>query len=189
MKNNVIELQKEINKLQSKAANELAGTWVIERQLLTLSIINYFLEKGDSLSALAWSESIFEWIEEDLSSEIASHSNDLDGWLIQRLEHEISRDAALEIIRSEMPNIEAMRNEPMESKETLQFTAEIELTDFVHIGNDKTMAVGKIFNDNYNRFKDGTQIRTSLVKNSETYQSDGYIKTQNSVYKIRHPNK
>ncbi|MCC8378674.1 hypothetical protein [Xenorhabdus sp. PB30.3] len=189
MKNDVIELAREIETLQVKAAMELSNSWIIERLLLANAAALCLLEKGDKEQAIAWMEGLFDWTEEDLLSEAKSNSDDLDCWVNKRMENEVSTTKALEIIRSEMPNIEAVRNAPMESKETLQFTAEIELTDFVHIGNDKTMAVGKIFNDNCNRFKDGTQIRTSLVQNSETYKSDGYIKTQNSVYKIRHPNK
>ncbi|PHM45917.1 hypothetical protein Xmau_00308 [Xenorhabdus mauleonii] len=71
------------------------------------------------------------------------------------------------------------------SKESLKFTAEIELTDFVNGSNGKAIAYGKIFNDIKKRFSDGTEIKTSLITNPETYKTDGYIKTQNSIYKIR----
>ncbi|AOM42377.1 hypothetical protein A9255_18555 [Xenorhabdus hominickii] len=70
------------------------------------------------------------------------------------------------------------------NKETLKFTAEIELTDFAESG-DRAVAFGKIFNDSKKRFEDGVEIITSLVTNTETYKIDGYIKTQNSIYKIR----
>ncbi|MBD2812260.1 hypothetical protein ID853_15560, partial [Xenorhabdus sp. Vera] len=56
MNNDVIEFEKEINELQIKAEKEIAGSWTIERQLLTLSIIRHFLEKGDNENALAWTD-------------------------------------------------------------------------------------------------------------------------------------
>ncbi|MBD2822650.1 hypothetical protein ID852_18595 [Xenorhabdus sp. 42] len=71
------------------------------------------------------------------------------------------------------------------SKESLKFTAEIELTDFTKNREGKAVAFGKIFNDSRKRFEDGVEIITSLVTNAETYKIDGYIKTQNSIYKIR----
>ncbi|MGJ0638231.1 hypothetical protein [Xenorhabdus bovienii] len=69
---------------------------------------------------------------------------------------------------------------------TPRYTAEIELTDFIDNGK-KALAYGKVFNDSKNRFKDGVEIITSPVQNSETYETDGYITTQNSIYKIREP--
>ncbi|MGJ0580915.1 hypothetical protein ACR71G_23530, partial [Xenorhabdus bovienii] len=68
-------------------------------------------------------------------------------------------------------------------------TAEIELTDFAKGEDGKGIAFGKVFNDSSQKFTDGVEIITSLVQNVETYKTDGYIKTKNSVYKIRHPNK
>ncbi|MDE9466424.1 hypothetical protein [Xenorhabdus bovienii] len=70
-------------------------------------------------------------------------------------------------------------------KKELKFTAEIELTDFVHGADGKSIAFGYVFNDSRKRFEDGVEIVTSLVTNTETYKTDGYIKTQNSIYKIR----
>ncbi|MDE9565412.1 hypothetical protein KKI93_15415 [Xenorhabdus bovienii] len=70
-------------------------------------------------------------------------------------------------------------------KKELKFTAEIELTDFVHGADGKSIAFGYVFNDSRKRFEDGVEIKTSLVTNTETYKTDGYIKTQNSIYKIR----
>ncbi|MDC9593540.1 hypothetical protein [Xenorhabdus sp. IM139775] len=73
------------------------------------------------------------------------------------------------------------------------YTAELELTDFAqeYVGEDdgKTTAraYGRVFNDSRKRFEDGVEIITSLVINVETYKADGYIKTQNSIYKIREP--
>ncbi|PHM67527.1 hypothetical protein Xsto_00410 [Xenorhabdus stockiae] len=75
------------------------------------------------------------------------------------------------------------------SKKLIEFSAELEITDFCKNGEGKAVAFGKVFNDSKNRFPDGSEIITSLVHNTETYEADGYIKTQNSVYKIRHPNK
>ncbi|MDE9454222.1 hypothetical protein [Xenorhabdus bovienii] len=70
---------------------------------------------------------------------------------------------------------------------TPQFTAEIEITDIAG-GYPQTMvAFGKVFNDIKKRFADGVEIITSPVQNSETYETDGYITTQNSIYKIREP--
>ncbi|MDE9483145.1 hypothetical protein [Xenorhabdus bovienii] len=70
-------------------------------------------------------------------------------------------------------------------KKELKFTAEIKLTDFVHGVDGKSIAFGYVFNDSRKRFEDGVEIKTSLVTNTETYKTDGYIKTQNSIYKIR----
>ncbi|CDG21673.1 conserved protein of unknown function [Xenorhabdus poinarii G6] len=64
------------------------------------------------------------------------------------------------------------------------YTAEIELTDFAE-SNDSGVAFGKIFNDRRKRFDDGVEIMTSPVLNHKTYKTDGYIRTKNSVYKIR----
>ncbi|WP_426576296.1 hypothetical protein ACP179_17585 [Xenorhabdus stockiae] len=75
------------------------------------------------------------------------------------------------------------------SKELIELSAELEITDFCKNGDGKAVAFGKVFNDSKNRFPDGSEIITSLVQNTETYEVDGYIKTQNSVYKIRHSNK
>ncbi|MDC9588864.1 hypothetical protein PSI23_05915 [Xenorhabdus sp. XENO-10] len=69
----------------------------------------------------------------------------------------------------------------------IAYTAEIELTDFAQSADGKAVAFGKIFNDSKKRFNDGDEIITSLVINTETYKADGYIKTQNSIYKIREP--
>ncbi|MBD2799522.1 hypothetical protein ID854_03360 [Xenorhabdus sp. M] len=70
-----------------------------------------------------------------------------------------------------------------------KYTAEIELTHFLQGKNyddeDIAIAYGKVFNDSRKKFKDGVEIMTSLVTNADTYQTDGYIKTQNSIYKIR----
>ncbi|OTA14636.1 hypothetical protein Xvie_03573 [Xenorhabdus vietnamensis] len=66
-------------------------------------------------------------------------------------------------------------------------TAEIELTDFAQSTDGKAVAFGKIFNDSKKRFNNGDEIITSLVLNAETYKTDGYIKTQNSIYKIKEP--
>ncbi|MDX7988637.1 hypothetical protein FE392_15075 [Xenorhabdus sp. 12] len=75
------------------------------------------------------------------------------------------------------------------NNDSLKFTAEIELTDFTTDRKGKAVAFGKVFNDSRKRFEDGKEIITSLVINAETYQTDGYIKTQNSIYKIRGPSK
>ncbi|PHM37138.1 hypothetical protein [Xenorhabdus innexi] len=245
MNNNAIEFEKEINKLQFKAANEVAASWITEKQLLTISIIRHFLEKGDNEAALSWTDGILDYLEEDFSSEIENNEHDLDSWLDKRLENEVSTSEALEIICSEMPTVEAfkkswvdMREKLAEygnmqpvawardkgmgssmdvttlpervaewrefneshpeiaddifplyrhlSKESLEFTAEIELTACIELEDDKTVAFGKIFNDSKKRFNDGVEIKTSPVINPYTYITDGYIKTQNSVYKIRH---
>ncbi|MEQ1965188.1 hypothetical protein ABLB69_18995 [Xenorhabdus khoisanae] len=68
-----------------------------------------------------------------------------------------------------------------------KITEEIELTDFTKAQDGKVVAFGKVFNDSKKRFQDGDEIITSLVINTETYKADGYIKTQNSIYKIREP--
>ncbi|PHM33292.1 hypothetical protein [Xenorhabdus innexi] len=72
---------------------------------------------------------------------------------------------------------------------TYQYTAEIEITHFLqgknYDGENIAIAYGRVFNDSQKRFEDGKEIITSPVVNPDTYKTDGYIKTQNSVYKIR----
>ncbi|MCC8364954.1 hypothetical protein J8V57_01440 [Xenorhabdus sp. PB61.4] len=75
------------------------------------------------------------------------------------------------------------------SPRDIVYTAELEITDFYKNGEGKAVAYGKVFNDSKNRFPDGSEIITSLVQNAGSYESDGYIKTQNSIYKIRKPSK
>ncbi|WP_340619291.1 hypothetical protein [Xenorhabdus siamensis] len=75
------------------------------------------------------------------------------------------------------------------NKELIEFRAEIEITDFPKNKDGQGVAYGKIFHDSKKAFPDGSEIITTLVQNTETYEADGYIKTQNSVYKIRHSNK
>ncbi|MDE1483944.1 hypothetical protein [Xenorhabdus bovienii] len=69
---------------------------------------------------------------------------------------------------------------------TPQFTAEIVLHHVFSIDGD-ARAIGYIFNDSKQRFKEGEKIRTSQVLNLDTFEIDGYITTQNSIYKIREP--
>lgn len=45
-------------------------------------------------------------------------------------------------------------------------------------------AHGKIYSDKKARFQDGVPIQTSKVINIDTYLTDGYIQTVNSVYRI-----
>lgn len=45
-------------------------------------------------------------------------------------------------------------------------------------------AYGKIYSDKKKRFQDGEPIQTSRVINIDTYLTDGYIQTVNSVYRI-----
>ncbi|PHM31150.1 hypothetical protein [Xenorhabdus innexi] len=73
MNNNMIKFEREINKLQFKAANELSNSWMIYKQSLTISIIRHFLEKGDNKAALSWTDGILDCLEEDFSSEIEKH--------------------------------------------------------------------------------------------------------------------
>ncbi|MBD2803459.1 hypothetical protein ID855_01770 [Xenorhabdus sp. ZM] len=86
----------------------------------------------------------------------------------------------------EQPLSAAFINNPLRNK-PIEYTAELELTDFSKARDGKAVAYGRVFNDSRNRFGDGVEIITSLVTNSETYKTDGYIKTQNSIYKLREP--
>lgn len=45
-------------------------------------------------------------------------------------------------------------------------------------------ASGHVYNDTKKRFFDGAKIYTSPVINIDTYLTDGYIQTVNSVYRI-----
>ncbi|MBD2811876.1 hypothetical protein ID853_13505 [Xenorhabdus sp. Vera] len=119
MNNDVIEFEKEINELQIKAADAMGALWIIERQLLTLAIINFLLEKGDNEEALIWMEGILDCLEEDLSSEIENNEHDLDGWIAKRLENEVSPAAALDIIRAEMPTVEEFKQSWIETRNKL----------------------------------------------------------------------
>ncbi|WP_340611094.1 hypothetical protein [Xenorhabdus bharatensis] len=110
MNNDVIELAREIENLQAKAAMELSNSWIIERLLLANAAALCLLEKGDKEQAIAWMEGLFDWAEEDLLSEAESNSDDLDGWVNKRMESEVSTIKALEIIRSETPAVEKIKN-------------------------------------------------------------------------------
>ncbi|MEQ1963430.1 hypothetical protein ABLB69_09665 [Xenorhabdus khoisanae] len=244
MKNDVIELARETEGLQLKAAMELSNSWTMEKLLLTIAIVHHLIEKGNQDEAITWLEGAVDGLEEDILSEAESNSGDLNDWFNERMKGEISVHAALEIIRLETPAVEKIKTsleeavkklaeyENMEpvawgrhtgmnrtldltvlpervtewrkfneahpdiaddifplyrhpEKEPLKFTAEIELTDFTQAQDGKAVAFGKVFNDSKKRFPDGVEIITSLVINTETYKTDGYIKTQNSIYKIR----
>ncbi|WP_426576715.1 hypothetical protein ACP179_20560 [Xenorhabdus stockiae] len=110
MNNEVIELAREIENLQVKAAMELSNSWIIERLLLANAAALCLLEKGDKEQAMAWMEGLFDWSDEDLLSEAESNSDDLDDWVNKRMENEVSAIKALEIIRSETPAVEKIKN-------------------------------------------------------------------------------
>ncbi|CDM90234.1 hypothetical protein [Xenorhabdus bovienii] len=86
---------------------------------------------------------------------------------------------------NEESSFAAFLNNPS-TKKPIAYTAEIVVQYVFSIDGD-ARATGYIFNDSKNRFKDGTEIRTSQVLNFESYETDGYITTQNSIYKIREP--
>ncbi|MBE8598229.1 hypothetical protein [Xenorhabdus sp. BG5] len=109
MSNDVIELAKEIESLQVKAAMELSNSWIIERLLLVNAAALCLLEKGDKEQAMFWMEGLFDWSDEDLLSEAKNNSEDLDGWVNKRMESEVSTIKALEIIRTEMPSVEKIK--------------------------------------------------------------------------------
>ncbi len=62
---------------------------------------------------------------------------------------------------------------------TPEFDAEIKLEEIYSHG-----AFGRIYSDKKRRGSDGSQIQTSRVINIDTYLTDGYIQTVNSVYRI-----
>lgn len=70
------------------------------------------------------------------------------------------------------------RYKELTSKE-IHYDAEIKLSDI-----SPYCAYGRIYHDTEGRFKDGCPIETSPVLNYSTYQSDGFVKTLNSVYRI-----
>ncbi|MBI6549907.1 hypothetical protein [Xenorhabdus lircayensis] len=84
------------------------------------------------------------------------------------------------------PSLAAFINNTSRNK-PIEYTAELELTDFTKNWDGTAIAYGRVFNDSGKRFADGDEIITSLVVNAETYKTDGYIKTQHSIYKIREP--
>ncbi|CDG20653.1 protein of unknown function [Xenorhabdus poinarii G6] len=86
----------------------------------------------------------------------------------------------------EEPSLAAFINNPLRNK-PIEYTAELELTDLAKSWDGMAIAYGRVFNDSSKRFEDGVEIITSLVINAETYKTDGYIKTRNSIYKIREP--
>ncbi|MBD2797199.1 hypothetical protein ID856_11715 [Xenorhabdus sp. 18] len=87
---------------------------------------------------------------------------------------------------NEEPSLAAFINNPLRNK-PIEYTAELELTDFAKSQDGNAVAYGRVFNDSRKRFDDGVEIITSLVINADTYKTDGYVKTQNSIYKIREP--
>ncbi|WP_340615187.1 hypothetical protein [Xenorhabdus thailandensis] len=72
--------------------------------------------------------------------------------------------------------------------ESKVYTAEIELTGFILYGNADFRASGRIYHDVNQRWSDGAEIITSPVENIHTFNADGFIRTRNSVYKLRTPN-
>ncbi|MEQ1967241.1 hypothetical protein ABLA30_09490 [Xenorhabdus nematophila] len=76
----------------------------------------------------------------------------------------------------------------MENKQVIAFTAEIELIGFILYGNCDFRASGRIYCDVHQRWFDGAEIITSPVQNIRSFNSDGFIRTHNSVYKLRTPN-
>ncbi|MDE9447809.1 hypothetical protein KKJ04_20230 [Xenorhabdus bovienii] len=86
---------------------------------------------------------------------------------------------------NEESSFAAFLNNPS-TKKPIAYTAEIVLHYVFSIDGD-ARAIGYIFNDSKQRFKDGEKIRTSQVLNLDTFEIDGYITTQNSIYKIREP--
>ncbi|MDE9538848.1 hypothetical protein [Xenorhabdus bovienii] len=67
----------------------------------------------------------------------------------------------------------------------MAYTAEIELIGFLPYGITDIRANGRIYQDADQRWRDGVKIITSSVQNIHSFYSDGYIRTRNSVYKIR----
>ncbi|MEX9908546.1 hypothetical protein AB7W95_17415 [Providencia rettgeri] len=62
---------------------------------------------------------------------------------------------------------------------TPEFDADLELEE-IH----DNRAFGKVYSDKKRRFPNGYKIYTSEILNIDTYLTDGYIKTVNSVYRI-----
>ncbi|MDE9463222.1 hypothetical protein [Xenorhabdus bovienii] len=119
MNNDAIDIANEIEKLQIKAAMELSNSWTMEKIILTIAIVHHLLEKGDKEQAMDWMEGLLDWTGEDLLSEVENNASDLNGWVNKRTENEVCITKALEIIRAEMPDIEAMRKAWIASKEKL----------------------------------------------------------------------
>ncbi|KMJ46921.1 hypothetical protein AB204_01110 [Xenorhabdus khoisanae] len=69
--------------------------------------------------------------------------------------------------------------------QAIAYTAEIELTGFILYGNHDFRASGRIYHDVHQRWFDGAEIITSPVENIHSFNSDGFIRTRNSVYKLR----
>ncbi|MDC9591558.1 hypothetical protein PSI23_20305, partial [Xenorhabdus sp. XENO-10] len=69
MSKDVIELAREIENLQFKAAMELSNLWTMEKLNLTITIVHHLLEKGDKEQAMDWLEGLLDWTGEDLLSE------------------------------------------------------------------------------------------------------------------------
>lgn len=60
------------------------------------------------------------------------------------------------------------------------YDAELQFERFTGVGGGKKIAWGTIYNDKKGRFRDGTQVRTSIVESD----GDGYIQTMNTCYKV-----
>lgn len=61
----------------------------------------------------------------------------------------------------------------------MEYTAELHFVE-VALG----LAFGHIYNDKRGRFPDGTEVKTSLVKEIVVKEDTTYIVTRNSVYKV-----
>lgn len=67
----------------------------------------------------------------------------------------------------------------------MEYDAILEDPRLSPISKSKKVAVGYIYEDKKGRWPDGTFIRTSLIEKEIKVGNDVYIKTMNTVYKVR----
>ncbi len=67
-----------------------------------------------------------------------------------------------------------------------EYTAELDISMRMGVGTKGEYVYwGYIYNDKRKRFRNGDNVRTSLVDREEEIDGERYIITQNSVYKVK----
>ncbi|MCW7549219.1 hypothetical protein OO184_15075 [Photorhabdus sp. APURE] len=98
---------------------------------------------------------------------------------------EAARKNIIQIVAVALQVLECDDNKVSKGPLGITYTAEIDLIGFIPYDITDIRASSRIYNDAEKRFSDGAEIITSSVQNIHSFYSDGYIRTRNSVYKIR----
>ncbi|MDE1494518.1 hypothetical protein KKJ25_05945 [Xenorhabdus bovienii] len=132
---------------------------------------------GDNHNPFLWGVTSLEEIGKATSSMMGG---EFDGNLAEAARKNIIQVAAVALQILEYDDQKVSKKSP-----DMAYTAEIELIGFFPYDTTDIRANGRIYQDAEKRWCDGVEIITSSVQNIHSFYSDGYIRTRNSVYKIR----